>query len=365
MKKQLPISKKVVTIGQAASILGVSIDTIRRWDKQGILKSSRPDGKNRYFSVEELEKIKFSKPLSISEAAKKLGVSQTTLRRLEKKGLIKPERNANKERVYDHKSLESFLHSQYFVKQKEVEEKVLEPLATQEEEDEKLPSETHTKVIDSLVGEGHEHIQKLLLFRRAFYTSGLFLVTTVILGVSAITFFFLVAPKQTAKFFGYAPASNKLAFVPSADKSNVLGAQYPLTPKKQSGSVLGAALKPFTAVSLSIVKQISPATYEQIVPTPQIADVNDVLGIDKNGKVYFKYTFNAPDSSYLEVNNNPVISQNDQGEIGGLQIPAGAIEPSAVTGGLGGSIAQNTVTTLNIANGTITSDDIKNLGITD
>jgi DNA (cytosine-5)-methyltransferase 1 len=51
---------KLMPIGRAAEILGVSIDTLRRWDKQGIIRSVRPDGKNRYFSLSELESIKFS-----------------------------------------------------------------------------------------------------------------------------------------------------------------------------------------------------------------------------------------------------------------------------------------------------------------
>src|SRR5258706_9677159 len=85
---------KLVPISEAAEILGVSIDTIRRWDKEGTLHSERPNGKDRYFSVEDLEKVKLGKPLSISEVAEKLHVSQSTLRRIEKKGLINRKRMA-------------------------------------------------------------------------------------------------------------------------------------------------------------------------------------------------------------------------------------------------------------------------------
>lgn len=134
MPKYLPkiknkLSKKTdqVSIGQAAEILKVSIDTIRRWDKEGKIHSTRPDGKNRYFSIKDLEAIKFSKPLSISQAAEALGVSQTTLRRLDKKGLVNPKRNDSGERVYDKKSIDKFLKSQYFLNQKQIEDKVLEP----------------------------------------------------------------------------------------------------------------------------------------------------------------------------------------------------------------------------------------------
>ena len=96
---------KLVPIGQAAKILNVSIDTVRRWDASGRLHSTRPGGKDRYFSVSELESIKLTKPLSIGEASEKLGVSRSTLRRLEEKGVIKPERNKMGERVYQKSTL--------------------------------------------------------------------------------------------------------------------------------------------------------------------------------------------------------------------------------------------------------------------
>src|SRR4051812_35799224 len=108
MSKSLPKEKELVSISEAAKILGVSIDTIRRWDRSGKVNSSRPDGKNRYFSIKELESLKFAQPLSISEAAKQLGISQSTLRRLDSRGLIVPERNNNGERVYDRESIEGF-----------------------------------------------------------------------------------------------------------------------------------------------------------------------------------------------------------------------------------------------------------------
>ncbi|MDD4271261.1 MAG: DNA (cytosine-5-)-methyltransferase [Patescibacteria group bacterium] len=46
-----------ITAGEAARQLGISIDTIRRWDKKGLIKSFR-DGKNdRIFSLEEIKRI--------------------------------------------------------------------------------------------------------------------------------------------------------------------------------------------------------------------------------------------------------------------------------------------------------------------
>lgn len=114
MSDSLPTQKKLISISQAAKFLGISIDTVRRWDNSGVLHSERPDGKNRYFSQSELEEHKSGKPLPISEAAKELGISPTTLRRLESRGLLKPRRNNAGERVYDKDSLKNFLNSDYF-----------------------------------------------------------------------------------------------------------------------------------------------------------------------------------------------------------------------------------------------------------
>jgi len=101
----------LISIGQTAALLGVSIDTVRRWDKAGLIHSIRPDGKNRYFDLKSLEKQKLSRPLKISEAAEKLSISQSTLRRLEKKGIIKPERNQYGERLYSQNTIQSMMSS--------------------------------------------------------------------------------------------------------------------------------------------------------------------------------------------------------------------------------------------------------------
>ncbi len=55
MRGSLSKNSKLILISEAAKILGVSIDTVRRWDQKGILHSKRADGKNRYFSIDELD----------------------------------------------------------------------------------------------------------------------------------------------------------------------------------------------------------------------------------------------------------------------------------------------------------------------
>ncbi len=118
MTKPLQQPKKIVSISEAAQILGVSLDTIRRWDKTGLLHSQRPDGKNRFFSLDELKDFKLNQPLSISEASYELHISPTTLRRLVKKNLIKSSRNAAGERVFHKEAIKDFLNSDYYIRRK-------------------------------------------------------------------------------------------------------------------------------------------------------------------------------------------------------------------------------------------------------
>src|SRR3990167_3936056 len=107
--KTLSAHGGLVGIGQAAAMLGVSIDTVRRWDKTGVLHSIRLDGKTRYFDVASLERQRVAKPRKVSEAARMLDVSPSTLRRLENRGIIKAKRRKNGERLYDRIAVERLI----------------------------------------------------------------------------------------------------------------------------------------------------------------------------------------------------------------------------------------------------------------
>ena len=45
-------------IGEAAKILGVSIETLRRWDRAGKLNSIRTPGGQRRFALSEIERVR-------------------------------------------------------------------------------------------------------------------------------------------------------------------------------------------------------------------------------------------------------------------------------------------------------------------
>ena len=45
------------TVSEAAKIIGVSPDTIRRWDKRRMIKSYRSNNNHRLFNLKEIERI--------------------------------------------------------------------------------------------------------------------------------------------------------------------------------------------------------------------------------------------------------------------------------------------------------------------
>lgn len=52
------MDQKLLTIGETAKILGISIDTLRRWDKNGRLKAIRVDpAGHRYYRREDIENL--------------------------------------------------------------------------------------------------------------------------------------------------------------------------------------------------------------------------------------------------------------------------------------------------------------------
>src|SRR5665811_316427 len=49
--------QKLITISDAASQIGVSSDTIRRWDKKGLIKVQRSEFNYRVFNIDEIKRI--------------------------------------------------------------------------------------------------------------------------------------------------------------------------------------------------------------------------------------------------------------------------------------------------------------------
>lgn len=65
------ISKNWVSISEAASYLRISKDTLRRWEKQGLLKAYRSPTNHRYYDKHELDYAFSKKPDIIKEEVAK------------------------------------------------------------------------------------------------------------------------------------------------------------------------------------------------------------------------------------------------------------------------------------------------------
>jgi len=50
--------KELYTASEAASALGISLDTLRRWDKAGTIKVQRDAGNRRVVSASEIERVR-------------------------------------------------------------------------------------------------------------------------------------------------------------------------------------------------------------------------------------------------------------------------------------------------------------------
>lgn len=108
--------EKLFAIGEAARYLNVSIDTIRRWDSKGILHAVRSEGNLRRFSKAELDRCKAEQQkednmLTVSEAADLLKVSIQTMRRWDKSGKLRAQRDNQGQRLYPKAEIEEMIRT--------------------------------------------------------------------------------------------------------------------------------------------------------------------------------------------------------------------------------------------------------------
>jgi molybdopterin-binding protein len=52
------VPKEFYSVSEAARTLGISIDTLRRWDRQGRIKTERDQGNRRLVSASEIDRLK-------------------------------------------------------------------------------------------------------------------------------------------------------------------------------------------------------------------------------------------------------------------------------------------------------------------
>jgi molybdopterin-binding protein len=60
------MQKEMLTASEAARALGISLDTLRRWDRAGRIKTQRDDANRRLVSVREVERLKGAETRDVS-----------------------------------------------------------------------------------------------------------------------------------------------------------------------------------------------------------------------------------------------------------------------------------------------------------
>ena len=70
-------SSQWLTIGDAAKYIGVSKDTLRRWEKRGKIKPTRSPTNRRYYTQSILDQVMAgNKPAKVGKSTKKLTLTQ-------------------------------------------------------------------------------------------------------------------------------------------------------------------------------------------------------------------------------------------------------------------------------------------------
>ena len=70
------MQKEMLTASEAARALGISLDTLRRWDRAGRIKTQRDDANRRLVSVREVERLKGAESRDVSARNRFHGVVQ-------------------------------------------------------------------------------------------------------------------------------------------------------------------------------------------------------------------------------------------------------------------------------------------------
>src|SRR2546423_11604745 len=73
----MPMQKDVFTASEAARALGISLDTLRRWDRDGRIRTRRDSRNRRLVSVREIERLRgAAEPQALSARNRLTGVGE-------------------------------------------------------------------------------------------------------------------------------------------------------------------------------------------------------------------------------------------------------------------------------------------------
>lgn len=80
----MEVLKRCYSISEMAKAIGVSVSTLRNWDKKGYLKANRTPTNRRYYTSDQVAMFAPEKTLTTGQAAKYLGLTVDQLQYLDK-----------------------------------------------------------------------------------------------------------------------------------------------------------------------------------------------------------------------------------------------------------------------------------------
>src|SRR3989344_3204643 len=378
MERGIPLTQEeyrdYVTVGEASSMLGVSIDTIRRWEKAGKIKAERLDGKNRYFAVDQLEEFKSTQTLSTSEVEKILGISSSTVRRLDSQGLLKASRDEKNRRVYNKSDVDRYKQTFETSDNFEIENNGISEPPVRHEDLELIPQVVTAEGESVLTGSnysqslfasmsrlnplsgyrlqfdatppGHKFpkLPKKIItkffeniwVRAAFIGVEIFFATVIVLAV-----LFMVWPARMAALTGYWETSR-----PEDGHQNT------------DNYIIHKVTRPITDSALGIVSRVDPELKEYINPAKtDTEDTYEMFRVNSDGNISSSYHLTFPNSSYLKIPDQGLVANLNSEYVNGHK-------PGESSGDLGilpidgSDIESKSVTTLQIADGTIQLNDL-------
>jgi hypothetical protein len=253
--------------------------------------------------------------LSASQAAKLLNISIKKLTLLEKKGIIHPTHNTERENFYSSEEIARIKSRRG---------------PTLSEEAAQVALIIQREMVSSII-----RIQKALAF-----TGGI--LSGYILLVAFFIILFIIHPLQTAQFLGMAKSKTEASTTQKNQYLQVLGAATNILQEKINP--IQTILQPIGKVSLGLVKNISPQSYAQVSKVV-ILDTNEALSPDENGTMTPVRPINLPESSLLKVGSNGLVanlnSQYLQGKKPGKDI--GDIAVIGANGKIDGLIEPTTI----------------------
>lgn len=280
-KHEKNILSQAVSIADAAKYLGVSKDTLRRWDKSGIFKSIKIDTNNRYYLLSHLARYKLQKPLSIKEAAQKIGVSPTTLRRLERRNGMKILRDRNGSRIFSNDDLEKIqsllsVNSQH-----------CKHVNTNRSSNKDVNFEINSTINNNLIARsgGHNNFNfifsKIKEINKNILLAGEIIFSLAMISILVLTLAFLIIPEKAAKILGYRYISLE------NNNTRVLGVAN--KKDKYQNNKLTKITRPFSSAALALVRFVDEETYRKVIPENTITDINDVFSLDGQGGLIAHY----------------------------------------------------------------------------